>query len=367
MRAEHLRLRLASDDAGHVVRRFHEPRDFLVLTHGENAVVQGLHHLHDARAHVLRKNRLGIGTFHRKLHRFLRHVVFLLDLRRKNVPVGLHLVFLVRGNSKHGHTVARNGVVELTRVELGEAQSVALLRLIEEAGERFHGVGALLLDVAARMAAHKALQRSFHEEPALRSLFALVGERGGRRPATCAADENLAFVLRVEVDEHVARHESGLHALGTRQSGLFVARENTLQRTVLNVVRVEDGQLNGTADAVVGTQRRALRAHPFAIDIGLDGILVEVELHVHQLLAHHVHVALQNHRGAVFQALRGRLADDDVARFVHLRRQAAALAKLFQKRNHFLLTLRGARNLVDACELLKHACRFQFDVVHCFA
>ena len=364
MRADDFHAVFGRDNAGDVVRRLDEPSDFLVLTHRENTIVGGLHHLHEARAHVLRKNRLCIGTFHRKFHRPFRHVVFFLDLRRENVPIGLHLVFFVGGNGENGHTVARNRVVQLTRVELGEAQSVAFLRLIEEASHRLHGIGAFLLDVATRVAAHEALQRGLHEEPTLRCFLALEVERGRRRPTACATDENLAFVLRIEVDEHIARHKAGLHTLGTRQSGLFVTRENALERSVFNVVAVENRQLDGTADTVVGTERRALRAKPFAIDVSLNGILVEVEFHINQFLADHIHVALQNHRRAVFQALRGRLADDDVARLIDFCFQPTAFAEILQKRNHFLLALRGARNLVDACELLKHAYWFQFDLVH---
>ena len=95
---------------------------------------------------------------------------------------------------------------------------------------------------------------------------------------------------------------------------------------MLNVVGLEYGQLNGTANAVVGTQRGALGAQPLAVDIGLDGIEVEVELHIHQLVAHHVHVALQDDGLALLVAWRGAFAYDDVTRLVDVRLQMVALA-----------------------------------------
>ena len=248
--------------------------------------------------------------------------------------------------------------MQLAGVERGETKSVALLSLIEEAGEHLQRVGALLVDVVARVASHESFQRSLHKEPVLRRGLAAEVEGGCGVAASGTADENLTFVLRVEVDEHVARHESSLHSLGTRQARLFIAREDTLQRTVLDVVGVEDSQFDGTSNAVVGTQRGAFGLQPFSVHIGLNGVAVEIELHVHQFLAHHVHVALQHHGGAVLHAFCGRLANQHVASFVHFCCQSAAFAKLFQEGNHLLFTLRRARNLVDFCELLEHASRF---------
>ena len=153
------------------------------------------------------------------------------------------------------------------------------------------------------------------------------------------ADEYLSFVLRVEVDKHVARHETGLHAFGTRQTSLLIACEDTLQRTVYEVVAVEDGQLDGAADTVVGTERGALRAEPLTVDVSLDGITVEIEVDVDQLLAHHIHVALQDDGRLVLHSRRSRFADEHVARFVYFRSKTAAFTKVFQILNHLFLAL----------------------------
>ena len=48
----------------------------------------------------------------------------------------------------------------------------------------------------------------------------------------------------------------------------------------------------------------------------------------HQLVAHHVHVALQNHRLAVLHTLGGRFAYNHVAGFVYFGIQLVALAPL---------------------------------------
>ena len=248
--------------------------------------------------------------------------------------------------------------MQLSGIELSQTQPITFLRLIEEAGKNLQRVGAFLVDVVARVSANEAFQRTTHEEDALRSLFALVAECGGGVAAAGTADEHLAFVLRVEVDEHIASHETGLHALGTRQSGLFVAREKAFQRSMYKVFAIEDGQFDGTTDTVVGTERGALGAEPFAIDIGLNGIAVEVEVYVDQFLAYHVHMALQDDGLTVFHTRSSWFANEHVARLVDQCLEVVVFAECFQVLNHLLLTLRGARDFVDACELFEHASRF---------
>ena len=244
-------------------------------------------------------------------------------------------------------------------MELGQLHAfVAFHGLEDEAGYHLDGVGTLLVDVVARVAAYESLQLATQEELAGAGSLALDGELSLRVAATGTRHEDLALVLRVQVDEVVARHEVGLHALGTRQSRLLVACEHALYGAVGHVTAVEQGQLYSAANTVVGSQRRPLGGQPLAVDIGADGVAVEVELHVHQLVAHHVHVALQNHRLAVLHARCGRFAYDDVARLVHLRVQSTALAPRPQILNHLLLALRWAGNFVNLRKLFEHNCGF---------
>ena len=90
-----------------------------------------------------------------------------------------------------------------------------LLFLVEETCETLDGVGALLVDVVARVATLQALDRSLEEEVALRSLLACVG--------------SLLYLL-LEVGS------------------------GSLKWAVLDVVAVEDGQLDGAANTVVCTK-----------------------------------------------------------------------------------------------------------------
>ena len=84
---------------------------------------------------------------------------------------------------------------------------------------------------------------------------------------------------------------------------------------------------------------------------------VKMEFNIDELVADHVHVALQDDAGLVLHARRGGLADDDVASLIDLGLQAALLTECFQVLDHLLLVLGRTGNCVDFCELLKDASR----------
>ena len=194
-------------------------------------------------------------------------------------------------------------------VELCQAHRALLLLHVEEPGDNLDGIGTFLVDVVARVSAIQSFHGYTEEEKTRRGFLTLKAESGGGVLAACARYENLSFLLRVDVDEHIARHKTGLHAESTGQTCLLVAGEHTLYRAMSNVVAVEQGQLHGATNTVVGTQRGAFGAKPFAVNVGLNGIVVKVEVDVHQFLTHHVHVALQNQRLAVLVTGRGAFAD----------------------------------------------------------
>ena len=66
----------------------------------------------------------------------------------------------------------------------------------------------------ALVSANETLQLPAQEERPFGSRHTLEGEFCLGVATTGTADKDLAFVLGVEVDEVVASHEAGLHALG---------------------------------------------------------------------------------------------------------------------------------------------------------
>ena len=107
---------------------------------------------------------------------------------------------------------------------------------------------------------------------------------------------------------------------------------------MLNIIALQNGEFNGATNTVVGTKSGALSSKPFAINIGLDGVFVEIKLYIDKFIANHVHVALQYDRLAVFIAWSGSLADNDVADFIDMSVQTMAFTPVSQVLNHFLFT-----------------------------
>ena len=216
-------------DGGDVRRGFHHAVQLRVLTDGVDAVIHGLQGGDEAAGHGGVDDRLGLGALHRPDHLCVGHVELVFHLSAEDVPVGLHLLLHIVGHGDDEHAVAGDGVVQLARMELGQLHAlIALPRLIEEAAQQLDGVGTLLVDVVARVSARESLQLGTQEELTGAGSLTLKGELRSGVAATGARDENLALVLRIQIDEVVARHESALHALGTAQSRLLVASEDAL-------------------------------------------------------------------------------------------------------------------------------------------
>ena len=107
-----------------------------------------------------------------------------------------------------------------------------------------------------------------------------------------AAHVELALLLGIEVQQDVAFEKPFFQSESAVHAGLLGGREERLQRAVLQRLVLQHREDRRRADAVVGAQRRAVGRHPLAIDIGVDGVLREVELLVVVLLRHHVEVCL---------------------------------------------------------------------------
>ena len=136
---------------------------------------------------------------------------------------------------------------------------------------------------------------------------------------------------------------------------------------MLNIVACQDSQLDGAAYAVVSTQCGSLSLEPFSIYVSLDGVFVEIEINIHQLITNHVHVALQDDGFSVLVAWSGCFADEHITCFIYQRFELVSLTERFQKLNHVLLVLGRTRYFVDFCELLEHESRLQFTFIHLFS
>ena len=144
----------------------------------------------------------------------------------------------------------------------------------------------------------------------------------------------------------------------------FIAGEDALERSVLDIVALEHSQLHGHSDAVVCPERGAFGFHPIAVYITLDGIFGEVEFDVDEFVAHHIGMALQDHRLSIFVARCGRFSNDDIVRGIDIDVEPMLLGELFQIGHYLLLVFRGTRNLINLFELLENTAGGQVAFTH---
>ena len=261
---------------------------------------------------------------------------------------------------------AGDSVVEVTATDLSEAPVEVLLESVEVAREELISVAEADVDLTTRVTALEARDGGTEPYEILRSSLVLGLEGSDDTLTAGTADEELTFVLAVEVDEDLTGEEAWLEGEGTGHTGLFVDGEEGFDRPVFDVVRGEDGELCSTADAVVSTEGGAVSMEPFAIDDGTDGVVVEVVHGTSVLLAYHVDVTLQDELDTVFVARGSRLAHDDVAHLILLVLDTVVLSELLEVSDDLLFLLRGAGDLCDLMEVLPDNLGVQLCNFHCF-
>ena len=116
--------------------------------------------------------------------------------------------------------------------------------------------------------------------------------------ASGAADEQLALVLRVEVDERPGIEEALFQRLGAVHAGLLGNSKQTLDTSGGSAV-FKQSKACGHADAVIGPERRILGNHPPVFYYVTYRVFAEVVLNSGVLFANHVLVGLQHYGGNI--------------------------------------------------------------------
>ena len=153
----------------------------------------------------------------------------------KEVQVHTKLFFISGRNGDDGTGFTRDGVVQATGLDVGNADIGLAHEFVDEAHQDFVGIAALLVDVVAGVAAGQPFDVKFHRKVVGRHCHFRKGERSFRAHTTGTAHKELAFVLGVEVEQIVARHEARLQAHSARKAGLFIAGEEAFDGAVLNI------------------------------------------------------------------------------------------------------------------------------------
>ena len=153
------------------------------------------------------------------------------------------------------------------------------------------------------MATDKPLDGCIHEEVSFRSFLSVKLECSRSILSSGTADENFSFIFAVKIHKHAACHEVWLHANCAGKAGLFVAGEHALYRTVLNIVTVKNSHFDSASYTVICSKGCSFRFQPFSVNICLDRVFREVDIYINKLLAHHVHMTLEDYCLPILKSL----------------------------------------------------------------
>ena len=130
--------------------------------------------------------------------------------------------------------------------------------------------------------------------------------------ASCASDEDLAVILRIEVDKAFMPEHTVLQFHSTGETGLFIDGEEALDSRMLQLRIRDSSKRHRDSDTVISTKGGSFGFEPLAIHIGLYRIGHKIMLHIAVLLAHHVHVGLKDDSFMVLITGRSRHTHDHV-------------------------------------------------------
>ena len=172
------------------------------------------------------------------------------------------------------------------------------------------------------------------------------------------ADEDLAVIFGIEVDEAFRLQHAVLQFHSAGESGLFVNSKEAFDSGVLEV-RIGDRRKRHTdTDAVIRTERCSFGFQPFAVHVGLDRVGHEIMLYIAVLLTYHIHVRLKDDALMVFVSGRRGYTHDDIHRFIRYALDMMRSCKILQPLTDSLLVFRRTRHLIDLRKDLKNCFRF---------
>ena len=313
---------------GQIGGGFHQPRN--VLAHGIHTVGCGIDGLQQSLGGIF-VNGFGTGCFRfeHELEVRVNDGILCLHFGGKDIQVCTQGMLVGIGYGNYRVCFAGNGVAQVTTVYFAKVHVVLLGCLAQEAVQQLVGIAAPQVYVAAGVSAFQPLYLHFAAEIPCRYVHFPVGEFGNGIYTSCTADEELAFILGIEVQQNVSVHEAFFQGEGTGQSGLLIHGEEAFDRTVLDAVVGKDSQFGGYTDAIVGSQGRTFGFQPFTVNFGFDRVGQEVVLHVVVLFTYHVDVRLKYDSLAVFHTRSGGFLYQHVSGFVHLRFQLMFFSECF--------------------------------------
>ena len=215
-----------------------------------------------------------------------------------------------------GDTLAGDGVGLVSAGHRDQLQSFAEPG-IKESSHLLDGIDPSLVDVIPAVPPLTASDKEADDGFLRRDRFGPPAAGNLRIDTAGASDEQLALILRIQVDQGLAGEEALFQGLGTVHAGLFGDGEKALQLAG-RLRTFQHGQASRDADAVIRAECGIFRDHPSVFDDIGDRIFEEVVGGSDSLFADHILVGLQDKGRDLFLAGSGLPRDQHIAGLVCL-------------------------------------------------
>ena len=268
----------------------------------------------------------------------------------KGLCIGHKLLCLCAWYTQDDVGLAWNGVAEISAIEVCELSTEQSCATLCDTRCQLVGVGVSLVDIVTRVTTQKTTYAHLVEGVVAWALLGHKRQVGQCVDTSRTTDKDLALILRVEVDEVLALHHTLAEVECSCEASLLVYRKECLECWMCYALVDEQSQGCCYSYTVVCSKSCAIGLHPFAIDDGLDSVVVEVEHLVRVLLAYHIGMGLKHDGRARLVACGCRLADDNIAYGITLVVEVVCLGKIDEELRNLLLLLRWARYSRDVIE-----------------
>ena len=292
----------------------------------------------------------------------LNGLVLLVELLKVLVHALLEALDLVLLDGHLNNALAGNGVVGSSALNgdhtHGGAQS------LEQTTHDVDGVSATKTNIHSRVTSEEVVQNDGLAD------LVLEGSTGGIQlhvngEASSATNAHGVLLLRVDVDHVLGLQDAGLQSSSSEQTSLLITSDQDFQRSVLDLLILEDGEAGSDTSTIISTQR-GTSGHEPLLALSLDNaggqrILLEVNLDVVVLLDDHIHMGLKADARLILTSGVSSLSHDEVLALINVSLAAELLGLLLEEGEHLLVLphlvshVRSTRNLGESHHVLPNA------------
>ena len=215
-------------------------------------------------------------------------------------------------NSEHNRCCARNRIAHISTCPADQSSLIVDDCLTNEASHQLVGICPSLVDFQPAVAATQILQTYLYGNIIGIRFHLFIFKGSCDVHSTGTTYHELAHRLIVDIKQDVSLQGIGSQVIHAVHAGFLVSRDQSLQRSMFQVLALEHCHDGSHTHTIVTTQRSTFCLHPFAINPCVDGISLEIMVALVHFLRDHIHVRLQDSHLAVLVTWSGRFAHHDV-------------------------------------------------------